>query len=93
MATIKDDQPKLDEATPMNVQIATAPVSWGVLMKDTPNVPPYEEVLDQIQAAGYAGTELGPYGYLPFDKVRLRAELEKRGLTLTSAFTIFSFVR
>ena len=36
------------------------------LMKDTPNVPPYSQVLDEIQEAGYVGTELGPYGYLPF---------------------------
>lgn len=76
----------------MNIQIATAPVSWGVLMKDTPNVPPYNVVLDQIAAAGYKGTELGPYGYLPFDKEKLRDELAKRDLTLISAFTIFNFV-
>ncbi|MEZ4867147.1 MAG: sugar phosphate isomerase/epimerase [Caldilineaceae bacterium] len=76
----------------MNIQIATAPVSWGVLMKDTPNVPPYNVVLDQIKAAGYTGTELGPYGYLPFDIPKLRDELESRGLTLISAFTIFNFV-
>ena len=46
----------------MKINIATAPVSWGVLMKDTPNVPPYSLVLDQIRDAGYKGTELGPYG-------------------------------
>ncbi|MCB0080420.1 MAG: TIM barrel protein [Caldilineaceae bacterium] len=77
----------------MNINIATAPVSWGVLMKDTPNVPPYTEVLDGIQAAGYTGTELGPYGYLPFDIPKLRAELDSRGLQLISAFTIFNFVQ
>ena len=76
----------------MQVRIATAPVSWGVLMKDTPNVPPYSRVLDEIQEAGYVGTELGPYGYLPFDIPKLRDELEGRGLTLTSAFTIFNFL-
>lgn len=76
----------------MNIQIATAPVSWGVLMKDTPNVPPYHVVLDQIKEAGYTGTELGPYGYLPFDVPKLRDELDSRGLTLISAFTIFNFV-
>jgi inosose dehydratase len=75
----------------MNIQIATAPVSWGVLMKDTPNVPPYGQVLDQIAAAGYKGTELGPYGYLPFDVTKLREELARRDLTLVSAFTIFDF--
>lgn len=76
----------------MNINIATAPVSWGVLMKDTPNVPPYQLVLDQIRDAGYKGTELGPYGYLPFEPTRLRAELTARDLQLISAFTIFDFV-
>ena len=76
----------------MQVRIATAPVSWGVLMKDTPNVPPYSQVLDEIWEAGYVGTELGPYGYLPFDVPKLRDDLERRGLTLTSAFTIFNFL-
>lgn len=77
----------------MNINIATAPVSWGVLMKDTPNVPPYSEVLDGIRDAGYNGTELGPYGYLPFDIPKLRDELGSRGLQLISAFTIFNFVQ
>ncbi|MEM7129030.1 MAG: sugar phosphate isomerase/epimerase [Chloroflexota bacterium] len=76
----------------MNINIATAPVSWGVLMKDTPNVPPYNVVLDQIREAGYTGTELGPYGYLPFDIQKLKDELVNRELTLISAFTIFNFV-
>jgi len=76
----------------MKVRIATAPVSWGVLMKDTPNVPPYSQVLDEIREAGYVGTELGPYGYLPFDVPKLRDDLERRGLTLTSAFTIFNIL-
>lgn len=76
----------------MKIKIATAPVSWGVLMKDTPNVPPYTQVLDEIKAAGYSGTELGPYGYLPFDIPKLRDALASRELTLISAFTIFNFL-
>jgi inosose dehydratase len=61
-------------------------------MKDTPNVPPYSQVLDEIREAGYVGTELGPYGYLPFDIPKLRDDLDRRGLTLISAFTIFNFL-
>jgi inosose dehydratase len=76
----------------MHINIATGPVSWGVLMKDTPNVPPWQQVLDEMQAAGYTGTELGPYAYLPLDTGRLREELGKRGLTLCSAFTIANLV-
>ena len=66
--------------------------NWGVLMKDTPNVPPWPQVLDEMQQAGYTGTELGPYGYLPLDVNRLRDQLGKRGLTLCSAFTIVNLV-
>ncbi len=76
----------------MQVRVASAPCSWGVLMKDTPNVPPYDQVLDEIEEAGYTGTELGPYGYLPFEIPKLRDDLEQRGLILTSAFTIYNFL-
>ena len=76
----------------MKIRISSAPASWGVLMKDTPNVPPYHQVLDEIREAGYTGTELGPYGYLPFDIPKLRDDLERRGLKLISAFTILNFL-
>ena len=48
-----------------------APVSWGVYEADRPN-PPFARVLDDIAAAGYAGTELGPYGYLPTGQIKFR---------------------
>jgi inosose dehydratase len=47
---------------------------------------PYAEVLNEMQEAGYAGTELGPYGYFPTDPDELVAELAARGLQLVSAF-------
>jgi inosose dehydratase len=37
-------------------------------------------------AAGYTGTELGPYGYFPTDPEILRPQLEKRGLKLLGSF-------
>lgn len=76
----------------MKIEIATAPVSWGVLMKDIPNVPLYTQVLNEIEAAGYNGTELGPYGYLPTDIPKLSDELSQRKLKLVSAFTIVNFI-
>ncbi len=76
----------------MKIELATAPVSWGVVMKDTPNVPPYSQVLDEMSEAGYKGTELGPYGYLPLDQSQLRDELDSRGLTLISAYVPVNFV-
>ena len=76
----------------MRIDIATAPVSWGVLMKDTPNVPPWNVVLEQIRQAGYTGTELGPYGYLPQDKAVVQAKLQGLGLTLLSAYVQINLV-
>ncbi len=70
----------------MQIHLASAPVSWGVIHKDMPSAPPWSKTLDEIQLAGYQGTELGPIGYLPLDKQRLKAELDRRGLQLLSAF-------
>jgi len=47
---------------------------------------PYATFLDELKSAGYEGTELGPYGYLPKDPKILKTDLESRSLTLTSAF-------
>jgi len=76
----------------MEIRIATAPVSWGVIMKDTPNVPPWKQVLTQIAEAGYNGTELGPYGFLPQDKALLQTTLGELGLTLLSAYVQINLV-
>jgi inosose dehydratase len=71
----------------MAIQVANAPISWGIMEHvDLPVDYPYRRVLDEIKAAGYSGTELGPYGFLPADASVLRQELEKRSLTLCSAF-------
>jgi inosose dehydratase len=60
-------------------------VSWAVYEADRPN-PPFGGVLDQIASAGYEGTELGPYGYLPTAPEVLKRELALRGLALGSSF-------
>jgi inosose dehydratase len=46
----------------------------------------YAQVLDEIAATGYAGTELGDWGFMPTDPDTLRAELAGRTLTLLGAF-------
>jgi inosose dehydratase len=71
----------------MEIRVASAPVSWGI-MENVPVPPeyPYSRVLDEIVQAGYTGTELGPYGFLPVEPSRLRQELDRRGLKLCSAF-------
>lgn len=44
---------------------------------------PYTRFLDELARAGYEWLELGPYGYLPTDPQRLKAELDARGLKVS----------
>jgi len=39
-----------------------------------------------MQETGYAGTELGDWGFMPTDPAKLREEVHARGLTLLGAF-------
>jgi inosose dehydratase len=72
----------------MTLRVGNAPVSFGVFEPGFGKIRqmPWEQVLDAIAAAGYEGTELGPYGYLPTDAEVLRRELEGRRLGLASSF-------
>lgn len=71
----------------MRIKIGTAPVSWGIMEVEGWNgQAPYAKVLDEMAEAGYDGTELGPYGYLPSEPERLIAELSSRRLSMVSAF-------
>jgi inosose dehydratase len=75
------------------IRIANAPVSYGAFERTVgivPNVPDAERVLDEIAAAGYEGTELGPLGYLGEGDV-LRERLDRRGLDLAGAFVEVRF--
>ena len=71
----------------MPIRIATAPVSWGIMeMSEFAWRRSSEDVLDEIAASGYVGTELGPYGFLPTDAAQLKQTLVKRKLSLLGAF-------
>lgn len=69
------------------IKIANAPCSWGALEFDLQGkAATYEIVLDEMQKSGYAGTELGDWGFMPTDPAKLKDELQKRSLTLLGAF-------
>ena len=69
------------------IKIANAPCSWGALEFDLEGkAAGYSLVLDEMQKTGYAGTELGDWGFMPTDPVVLKEELHKRELTLVGAF-------
>ena len=66
---------------------ASAPDSWGVLDYPGPSWnQSYEKMLDEMVAAGYTGTELGPFGFFPTDAAVLKPQLEKRKLKLLGSF-------
>ena len=75
----------------MRLSIANAPASWGIEPPDPVQDPPWERVLDEIAAAGYPGTELGPLGYLPLEAVALTAGLGSRRLALAAGFVMAPF--
>ncbi|MGY8690637.1 MAG: sugar phosphate isomerase/epimerase family protein, partial [Verrucomicrobiales bacterium] len=69
------------------IQIANAPCSWGVLEFDLEGeAAGFEQVLDEIRETGYAGTELGDWGFMPTDPNKLAEVLEARELALLGAF-------
>jgi inosose dehydratase len=74
--------------TASRIRVANAPVSWGALEIEGFDQKPiaYDVVLDEIAETGYAGTELGDWGFMPTDPAVLRDELERRGLALIGAF-------
>lgn len=73
------------------IQVANAPVSWGVIEKVEGERAVYARVLDEIAESGYAGTELGDWGFLPTDPGQLRSELQDRGLELVAAWVGVSY--
>jgi inosose dehydratase len=69
------------------IKVANAPCSWGVLEFDMPAAAyGYAQVLDEMQATGYAGTELGDWGFMPTEPRQLKRELAARGLAMLGAF-------
>src|ERR1700749_1228196 len=70
------------------IAVANAPVSYGAFQLTVGHVPGGPEgvtVLDQVAAAGYAGIDLGPVGYLGSGE-RLGELLAERRLGLAGAY-------
>ena len=82
----------MPQQTQSSLRLANAPCSWGVLEFDLPGKAlGYGQVLDEIRDTGYAGTELGDWGFMPTNPVALRHELQTRGLELLGAFVPVAF--
>ena len=70
--------------------IANAPCSWGIAYP-TGNSFTWQQYLDEVAAAGYRGTELGPFGFLPKDPTLLTDELARRDLVMIGATHVHTF--
>ncbi len=70
-----------------NIRIGNAPCSWGVVTGVEGEGYDWRRVLDEIAAAGYAGSELGDWGFMPDDPSVVREALAARKLSMIGAFT------
>ena len=70
------------------IKVANAPCSWGVIERTNEGERSYgyARVLDEMQATGFIGTELGDWEFMPTDPAVLRAELERRHLSLIASW-------
>jgi inosose dehydratase len=69
------------------LRVANAPCSWGALEFEWAGaMPAYAQVLDEMSATGYVGTELGRWGFMPTEAAPLRQEVGRRDLALVGAF-------
>jgi inosose dehydratase len=76
------------------IRVANAPCSWGALEFAAATQPaPAAQVLDEMAAAGYAGTELGDWGFLPTTPRDLAADIGRRHLALVAAFVPIALAR
>ena len=76
------------------IRVANAPCSWGALEFEAAEQPaPASQVLDEMAAAGYAGTELGDWGFLPTAPAALAADVGTRNLALVGAFVPVALAR
>jgi len=77
----------------MKITVANAPISYGAFELTVgidPNVPDGEQILNEVQSAGYAGIDLGPVGYLG-NGPALAERLASRQLGLAGAYLEFPF--
>lgn len=69
------------------IQIANAPCSWGALEFELEGKSlGFDQVLSEMVETGYAGTELGDWGFMPSNPKELAVVLNGKKLQLLGAF-------
>ncbi len=72
--------------TNANIHVGNAPCSWGIIENVEGERGGYTQVLDEMHETGFAGTELGDWGFMPTDPDALRQELAARHLKLLASW-------
>lgn len=75
------------------IYVGNAPCSWGTLEFDNLKGEPVGciQMLDELTDTGYAGTELGDWGYFPTDPALLSQALGSHNLVITGGFLPVAF--
>ncbi len=70
------------------IPVGNAPCSWGTLEFEGTQSDrfTYRNMLDELVETGYAGSELGDWGFMPTTPDALAAEFRARRIALTGAF-------
>ncbi len=76
------------------IRIANAPCSWGVIERtdEDDRSYGYANVIDEMQQTGFAGTELGDWGFMPTDPATLKTELTRRNLALIASWVTAALI-
>jgi inosose dehydratase len=70
----------------MSLRIGNAPCSWGTIENTEGTRLEYTQMLDELAWAGYTGTELGDWGFMPTDPKKLKGELKARDLSMIGSW-------
>ncbi len=74
------------------IKVGNAPCSWGIIENIGGERGGYARVLSEMSASGFAGTELGDWGFMPTDPLTLARELEKYQLQLLGSWVSVSLL-
>lgn len=72
--------------TSKQISVGNAPCSWGVIENTAGERQTYLDVINEMAAAGYGGTELGDWGFMPTDPAVLIPQLRERQLQLLGSW-------
>lgn len=75
------------------IRVGNAPCSWGTLEFESAQGQQidFSTMLDELVETGYAGSELGDWGFMPTNSVDLAHEFRARAIDLTGAFVPVDF--